>query len=269
MNIFKRLFQFLFKNEEPQVPNLKNLGWKRDLPDHRDFKFKITPREKLPTSVDLRDKCPPIYNQYDLGSCTANALGGAYQYEQIKQKKEDFVPSRLFIYYNEREIEGTIKEDAGAMIRTGIKTMVDKGVCPETMWKYRTGRFKKKPPQECYTEGQNNQVLEYLRITPHSLYEVKHCLADGYPISFGFMIFDSMMTDKVARTGIVPIPKPNEQSMGGHAVLAVGYDDEKQCLLVRNSWGKSWGMNGYFWLPYVFVSRNHMSADYWTIRLVE
>jgi len=269
MNIFKKFFNLFKKKEELKAPALTNFGWKRDLPDPRDFKFKITAPVELPPSVDLRKQCPPVYNQYDLGSCTANALGAAFQFEQIKQKKEDFVPSRLFIYYNERVLEGTVNQDAGAMIRDGIKTMVKEGVCPEKMWPYRTGKFRKKPPQECYTVALDNQVLEYLRITPHSLYEVKHCLTQGYPISFGFMIFESMMTDRVAMNGMVPVPSNTEQPMGGHAVLAVGYDDSKKALLVRNSWGTAWGIKGYFWLPYEFVTQPNMSADYWTIRMVE
>lgn len=152
------------------------------------------------------------------GNCTANALGSAFQFEQIKQEKDNFIPSRLFIYYNERAMEGTINQDAGAQIRNGIKTMTDMGVCPETMWEYKDSEFKKKPNPECYTSALDNQVLEYLRISPHTLYEVKHCLSDGYPVSFGFMIYESMMTDQVKRTGIVPVPKLTEQPIGGHAV---------------------------------------------------
>jgi len=267
MNIFRRILN-LFRKPKKVEPTIK-FGWSRDLPDVRDFKFKITAPHELPTSVDLRDGCPAVYDQIDLGSCTANALGGAYQFEQIKQKKPDFVPSRLFVYYNERAIEGTINQDAGAQIRNGIKTMVKDGVCPESMWPYNTGKFKKKPDPACYTVALENQVQEYLRITPHTLYEVKHCLADGYPISFGFMIYESFMKDIVSRTGVAPIPTPGEAAMGGHAVLAVGYDDAKECLLVRNSWGTSWGMKGYFWMPYWYVTTPNVSADYWTIRLVE
>ena len=267
MNILKRFFN-LFKKEKKVKPAIK-FGWKRDLPDHRDFKFKITAPHELPPSVDLRNLCPGVYDQGELGSCTANALGGAFQFEQIKQKRPDFIPSRLFVYYNEREIEGTINEDAGAQIRNGIKTMVDKGVCPESMWPYNIGKFRKKPDDGCYTVALENQITEYLRISPHTLYEVKHCLSDGYPVAFGFMIYESFMSDKVAQTGIVPMPDPKEQSMGGHAVLAVGYDDSKNALLVRNSWGSKWGMGGYFWLPYGYVSEPNLSADFWTIRMVE
>jgi C1A family cysteine protease len=262
-DIIKRLFK------KPKKEKRINFGWKRDLPDHRDFKFKITVPHDLPSLVDLRPQCPPVYNQGNLGSCTGNAIGSAFQFEQMKQNKPNWIPSRLFIYYNEREMEGTINEDAGAMIRDGIKSLVDKGVCPESMWAYKECKFKTKPPQECYDEALNNQVKEYLRISPHTLYEVKHCLSDGYPVIFGFMIYESMMTDEVSRTGIVPIPNINETPIGGHAVKAVGYDDSKECLIVKNSWGTEWGMDGYFYLPYWFVTTPNASADYWTIRVVE
>ena len=262
-----KLFNFLkriFKKKQPI-----KFGWTRDALDHRDVKFKIVAPHDLPPMVDLRPLCPPVYNQGELGSCTANALGAAYQFEEIKQKKEDFIPSRLFIYYNERAIEGTIECDCGAQIRDGIKTMVSEGVCPEKIWEYNTSKFAIKPTQDCYDSALNNQVQEYLRISPHTLYEVKHCLSDGYPVAFGFTVYESLMSSKVAKTGIAQMPKNNEQMMGGHAVLAVGYDDSKEALIVRNSWGSDWGLKGYFYLPYGYVTEENLSADYWTIRLVE
>lgn len=263
-----KLFNWFMKPKKETVPDIK-FGWKRDLPDHRDIKFKVSAPRPLPPIVDLRSEMPPVYNQGTLGSCTANALGAAFQFEEIKKKRPDFIPSRLFIYYNEREVEGTINVDSGAMIRTGIKTMVKEGVCPEDNWKYDIRKFKLKPPAPCYKIALDNQVLEYQRISPHTIYGVKECLADGYPVVFGFMIYSSMMTQKVAKTGYVPIPKRNDKPMGGHAVMAVGYDDSKECLIVRNSWGSQWGINGYFYLPYWYVTTLNASADYWTIRLVE
>jgi C1A family cysteine protease len=265
IKFLKKIFPFFFKKKK--IINVK-FGWKKDDYDPRDFKFKITTPHELPPMVDLRNLCPPVYNQGSVGSCTANALGAAFQFEQIKQKKEDFIPSRLFIYYNERAMEGTINEDAGAMIRDGIKTMVKDGVCPETMWEYIENRFRTKPSDNCYKAALDNQVLEYLRISP-SLYEIKHCLNEGYPISFGFLIYPSFMDGDVARTGIANMPKNNENYIGGHAVLAVGYDDSKEALIVRNSWGENWGINGYFYLPYGYITTPELSNDFWTIRLVE
>lgn len=263
--IIRKIFPFFFKKKK--VVNIK-FGWKQDKPDPRDFKFKISVPHELPSMVDLRNMCPPVYNQGGVGSCTANALGAAFQFEQIKQKKQDFIPSRLFIYYNERAMEGTVNEDSGAMIRDGIKTMVKEGVCPESMWEYIENRFRIKPNDECYKTALDNQVLEYLRINP-SLYEIRHCLNEGYPISFGFMIYDSFMTEEVARTGIAKMPKPNEICLGGHACLLCGYDDSKEAFIVRNSWGQGWGLKGYFYLPYGFITNSNLSNDFWTIRLVE
>jgi len=265
LNFIKRLFGIKPK----KTTNRINFGWKRDLPDPRDRKFKITAPHELPALVDLRAQCPPVYNQGNIGSCTANALGAAFQFEQMKQNKPNFIPSRLFIYYNERAMEGTINEDAGAMIRDGIKTMNKEGVCPESMWQYIESKFRDKPCSQCYKAALDNQVLEYLRLSPHTLYEVKHCLSDGYPVAFGFTIFESFMIEEVARTGIAKVPQVNESPIGGHAVLAVGYDDSKQALIVRNSWGVEWGLGGYFYLPYSYVTEPNLSADYWTIRLVE
>jgi C1A family cysteine protease len=247
----------------------RKFGWKKEPFDPRDIKYKVTREEELPKLVDLRDKCPPVYDQGGIGSCTANALAAAYQFEEIKMGKENFIPSRLFVYYNERALEGTIDEDAGAFIRDGIKTMVKEGVCPETLWPYVEDKFKDKPTDECYKLALDNQVVKYLRISPHTVYEVKHCLAEGYPVVFGFMVYDSFMTVEVAKTGIVPIPKPTEPPPSGHAITAVGYDDDKQCFIIRNSWGTSWGLEGYFYMPYWFVETPDIASDFWTIRLVE
>jgi C1A family cysteine protease len=217
--------------------------------------------------IDLRPSCPPVYDQGERGSCTANALNAAYQFEEMKQGKENFIPSRLFVYYNERAMEGTIYEDAGAIIRDGIKTLVKDGVCPETMWEYIPSRFSIKPPQECYDAALNNQVLSYYSVNK-TIRDVKQCLAEGYPVVFGFTVFDSFMSQKVARTGIAEMPKRNEQPQGGHAIMAVGYDDSKEALIIRNSWGTNWGLNGYFYMPYGYIT-NNLATDFWTIRLVE
>jgi C1A family cysteine protease len=252
------------------------LGWKRDLPDPRDFKFKITSPysisklllSELPPTIDLRNACPNVYDQGNLGSCGANAMGAAFQFEQKKQGIQDFMPSRLFIYYNTRVLEGTVNSDAGVTLRNVMKTMVDTGVCPEKMWRY--GKcFKKKPSNECYVEAMKHQVLEYLRVT-HLLSEIKICLADGNPIVFGMMLYESFMSDDVTNSGKVPMPNlSSESAIGGHAVMAVGYDDSKNVLIVRNSWGYGWGDRGYFYLPYEYVNTPNLTADYWTIKLVE
>ena len=246
-------------------------GWIPDLPDHRDHIYsapfaRIGP---LPPKVDLRGKCPAVYDQGQLGSCTANAIGAAFEFEQMKQDaKKMFMPSRLFIYYNERAMEGTVGEDAGAMIRDGIKSVVKKGVCPETEWPYDIAKFTKKPAAQCYKDALNSQVTSYQRLV-QSLNQMKGCLASGFPFVFGFSVYESFESAAVAKTGIVPMPGPKEKQLGGHAVMAAGYDDMSQCFIVRNSWGAKWGQKGYFTMPYAYLTNDNLATDFWTIRLVE
>jgi C1A family cysteine protease len=154
------------------------------------------------------------------------------------------------------------------MLRDGIKTIAKQGVCDEEIWPYIIRKFATKPPVKCYKEALNNQALEYMRLT-HNLQEMQRCLADGYPFVFGFTVYESFMYDRVAINGHVPFPKRSERVIGGHAVMAVGYNDDKKWFILRNSWGESWGMQGYFTMPYSYVTNTDLTDDFWTIRLVE
>ena len=272
---------------------IKNYGWIPDLPDHRDFVYAAPLRRigVLPKQIDLREKCPPVYDQGELGSCTANAIGAAHQFCQAKQNSEDkiltqssqreerkgtvssfltssWVPSRLFIYYNERVIEKTEDEDSGAMIRDGIKSIAKQGVCPEKTWPYVISRFRTKPARPCYAEAMDNQALTYYSVK-QNLNQMKGCLASGYPFVFGFSVYESFESAEVARTGRVPMPGKGESQLGGHAVMAAGYDEAKKVFIVRNSWGTRWGVKGYFTMPYDYLLDPNLSADFWTVRLVE
>jgi C1A family cysteine protease len=246
-------------------------GWKPDLPDARDYKYRVPPRvmAALPPMVDLRPGCGPVLDQGSLGSCTANAIGSAHQFGQIKQAvPSPFIPSRLFIYYNEREMEGSINQDAGAYIRDGMKSVANQGVCPETQWPYDVSRFTVKPNADCYSEALKHQVVSYWRVD-QTLDTLKGCLAEGYPVVFGFTVYDSFESSVVSRTGEAPMPGPNERVLGGHAVKAVGYDDATRRFRCKNSWSTSWGDQGYFTLPYEYLTNSDLSADFWTVRLVE
>jgi C1A family cysteine protease len=246
-------------------------GWIPDLPDQRDFVYTAPAKtlRALPSRKDLSETCPPIYDQGKLGSCTANAIGAAHHFEQILQdEKKAFRPSRLFIYYNERVIEGTVGEDSGAMLRDGIKSVVKQGVCPETQWPYRITRFTRKPSEACYRHALDHQVVSYRRI-PQNPRQMKGCLASGYPFVFGFSVYESFESASVARTGRVPMPGRDEVLLGGHAVMAVGYDDGDECFIVRNSWGTAWGRRGYCLMPYDYLTNSDLAADFWTIRMVE
>jgi C1A family cysteine protease len=252
-----------------QTPG-RGYGWLPDLPDHRDKLFGAVhaPAARLPRRVDLRALCSPIEDQGSLGSCTGNALAGAVEFLERKDGVDPLVDvSRLFIYYNERVIEHTMTEDSGAMIRDGIKTLVKQGVCSERCWPYVIARFARKPSARCYKEARDHQVTAYARI--ESLDDMRACLADGFPFVFGFSVYESFESATVARTGVAPMPRRSEKLLGGHAVLAVGYDDVKRRFLVRNSWGTRWGMKGYFTLPYEYLADRNLSDDLWTIRRQE
>jgi len=244
-------------------------GWVPDLPDHRDHVF-ATPLAQataLPPKVDLRKGCPGVYDQGQLGSCTANAIGAAFEFDLRKQKLPDFMPSRLFIYYNERVMEHSVASDAGAMIRDGIKSLSKQGVCPEPEWPYDIAQFAVKPPQSAYASALKHKAVSYQAVA-RNLAQMKGCLASGYPFVLGFTVYDGFESPQVAKTGLLNMPASSESVLGGHAVLAVGYDDSKERFLVRNSWGKSWGLKGYFTMPYAYLTERNLSSDFWTLRTV-
>lgn len=242
---------------------LGGYGWVPDLPDARDFLYSA-PLEavmKLPASVNLQAKCPPVYDQGQLGSCTANAIAAAVEYSH----KPRFMPSRLFIYYNERVIEGTVDSDSGAQLRDGIKSVATLGVCPETDCPYHIADFKDKPSAKAYADAAKTKATQYLRIT-QDLVQMKGCLASGYPFVFGFTVYEYFESTQVAKTGIVRLPTTSDKMIGGHAVMAIGYNDKAQTFRVRNSWGSKWGQRGYFTMPYAYLMSRHLSSDFWTIR---
>jgi C1A family cysteine protease len=164
-------------------------------------------------------------------------------------------------------LEGTINDDAGAMIRDGVKTLVKLGVCSEKKWPYKIAKFTNKPPAACYKEASDHQVTSYHRII--SLQQMRQCLAEGYPFVFGFSVYEAFEGDEVARTGKLNLPKRGEKQLGGHAVMAVGYDESAKRVLVRNSWGADWGIKGYFTMPYDYISNDNLADDLWTLRVLE
>jgi C1A family cysteine protease len=141
------------------------------------------------------------------------------------------------------------------------------GDCPEKEWPYDIAKFSVKPPPTCYKDALKYKAVAYQRVV-QALSQLKGCLASGYPIVFGFTVYESFESAAVARSGKMPMPKPSEKVLGGHAVLAVGYDDAAQRFIVRNSWGKGWGLQGYFTMPYAYLTDNNLSDDLWTVRLV-
>jgi len=250
------------------MKHVQSYGWIPDRPDHRDYLYSaIAPKVKLPLKVDLRSEDSPVENQGHLGSCTANALAGHLQFLEINKKPAGVIQiykdvSRLFIYFNERALEGTIGFDSGATIRDGIKVLAKLGVCPESSWPYDISQFTRKPAATCYKEGLKHRITSYHRL--QSLSEMLNCLAEGFPFVFGFTVYESFESLKVAQTGLVPMPKKSERALGGHAVMAAGYDTPKKRFMVRNSWGPQWGQAGYFTIAFAYLET--LASDFWTIR---
>lgn len=245
------------------------MGWITDRPDQRDRPYLAALKlGNLPPSVDLRTSCPPVYDQGQLGSCTGQAIAAALEFDQIKQG-EPYTPlSRLFIYYCERARENTVNSDAGAMIRDGIWSVAHLGAPPETEWPYDITQFTARPPEQCYTDATAHKALSYMRLG-RAITIMKSCLASGYPFVLGISVYQSFESDTVAASGRVPMPGLGEAQLGGHCMLAVGYQDDEQVFIVRNSWSTSWGDAGYCYIPYNYLLSPGLSSDFWTIRTIE
>jgi C1A family cysteine protease len=281
--------------EEQEYITDKGFGYVPDVPDFRDKYYQLTgpvlPPEQIPPKKDLRETGFfnfPVLDQGNLGSCTANAISAAITYTMLKQGKTTvqnidmgmkppgptnptgyFSPSRLFIYYNERVMEHSVNSDAGAMLRDGIKSVNKQGACKESTWPYIIQQFTMKPSAQAYQEAMNYQAIQYSRLINTDINQLKQCIVQGFPFVFGFSVYQSFMSRNVANTGIVPMPNKTERLLGGHAVLAVGYDDAKKVFIVRNSWGDRWGDKGYFYMPYAYITNADLAADFWTITMME
>lgn len=261
----------------------RKFGWVRDPYDARDHRYIPSPvqleklRGILPPKVDLRENAKnlSVYFQGTLGSCTANASCFAYHYMEMKLGNQCiFSPSRLFLYYNTRALKGDVATDSGASIRMTMKSVSNTGVCTESLWPYDTSKFAVKPTDKCYTQSTLCKVTEYVSV-PQILADIKNVLVEGYPIVFGFDVYEGFDI-KAGLTGKMPIPNPaTEKLVGGHAVCLVGYDDEfqfspelKGAFIVRNSWGSLWGDAGHFYMPYCVATNSQLADNFWFIKTV-
>lgn len=246
-------------------------GYIPDLPDLRDHPMQVKAPKALPKTVTLENNVGmlfPVYDQGNLGSCTANAIACAIEYQLRQQNLAEFTPSRLAIYYGERAIEGSIGIDAGAMIRDGMKVVAREGVAPEHLWPYVTDdeRFTRKPIEAYYIEALKRQVVAYERVDQNER-AIRQALAAGYPIVFGISVYESFESEAVERAGRVPLPRKDEAMIGGHAILMTGYT--KSLVHFRNSWGAGWGRAGHGSLPLDYVLNPDLAEDFWIIKLME
>lgn len=255
-------------------------GRRADLPDPRDLMFEhVHPKlvvAPLPESVDMRTGSflpSKVWDQGQLGSCVAHGAPAAFVTEMKKQGEREVMPSRLAVYYWGRKIEGSISSDSGLEVRDGIKALVKMGAPAESLWPYKISQFKKAPPAKAVADGTKHQALKYARVdNSGDARQMMQALAGGLPIVIGITVFESFESDEVARTGIVPMPEPSEQVLGGHCLLIVGYKADAQkgtTFIVRNSWGASWGDKGYCYIPGQYLIDPQMASDFWVLSSVE
>lgn len=255
------------------------LNYKKDKLDPRDKKFhSLMLPQYLPKSVDLSSKMPPVQNQKQLGSCTAHSVTYNIHYMANHHSKLNGLPpvfksrpSRLFQYANSRILDGTsLNNDAGASLRSAFKAVEKYGACDETDWDYLPEKFHIKPSQQAYNNAKKHNHFRYKSVVQTEL-ALKQALANGFPISFGIQVYDSFMSDKTMKTGIVPVPNTSRESrQGAHAVLGVSFNDSERMFTFENSWGKSVGLPdkpGFFKIPYSYVLNPKLASDFWICEL--
>ena len=239
--------------------------WAKQPVDLRDKPYTLTNLTQ-PNIVDLRQYCSAIEDQGNLGSCTGNAIAGAIELLD-KRAGRTLDVSRLYIYYYERLLEGTVNYDNGAYIRDGMRAVYNYGAPLESLWPYTISKFRTVPSSQAIADGSKRKVTLYQAVANHQ--GCLDALASGFPVVIGFSVYASFESASVARTGIMPYPNTSkEQLLGGHAVLLVGYDKTKQVYIVRNSWGNSWGDKGYFYMPFQVIQNSQMSSDFLIIKSV-
>jgi C1A family cysteine protease len=251
---------------DPKTIKIPRYNWIPDKFDARDFKYQIVPTATA-NRVDLRPYCVAIQDQGQLGSCTANAIAGAIEYLDKKNNKLTYV-SRLYIYYYERLLEGTVNYDSGAYIRDGIRATYTYGASQESLWPYNISKYKIKPSDVAIADAAKRKVTLYERALNFDA--CINAIANGFPVTVGFYVYSSFESGNWwYTTGLMPYPNTSRESLlGGHAVLLVGYDKTNNYFIARNSWGTNWGLSGYFYMPFQVIQNTSMSSDFWVIKSV-
>jgi C1A family cysteine protease len=237
-----------------------NFNIKPSRSDNRDYIYSNNDTKSLREFVDLREWDTIVESQDSLGSCSSNALTNAYELTVKKDYPEYFTHlSRLFIYYNTRAEYGAIQNDEGIFLRDGLKSLSKFGVCSELLWPYDVEKFDDEPTEDCYEDAKKRKISKYQKLI--STYYITEVLNNNKPVVFGMEIYDGFM-DLNERISTVNFPSRKEKSLGGHAMCMVGYDLEKRLFLAKNSFGSTWGNNGYCWIPFDYIRQE--GYDIWT-----
>lgn len=256
---------------------IKRYGWKPDLPDTRDRLYnlerKVEQPAALPAVFSLRPSMPPVYDQGELGSCTGNGVAAVLEHQEMKQAEGTHTPSRLFIYYEERVIEGTVNEDSGAEIRDGIKVVAQKGAPPESLWPYDIAKFTQKPAPSVYEAARKHEAVQYLRVLPGQPGSpIRTPIHAGFPVVFGFTVYEQFEGSWNPATEHLPLPGRGEGVLGGHCCVVVGWDFSLKrfpvnVFEIRNSWGAEWGDRGYFYMDarWLYEPQRRLSSDFWVV----
>ncbi len=256
-----------------QPRQIRRYGWRGpSLPDHRD-EYAVLELAVAPDLISLRSLMPPVYDQGQLGACVLHSTAALVQVTETSEKEPSPMPSRLFGYYNCRVADGSpVDQDTGTEVRTAFKVLNKLGVCAETDWPYDINRFAEQPPQKAYDDAKKELATRYRRVMQWDR-AIGAALVAKQPIAFGFSVYESFEAPEVARTGIVSRPGPDERQVGGHSVAIVGRDFTRKhfpdrMYEVRNSWAKTWGDGGYFWMPAAYLEDPQLSQDFWILQAI-
>ena len=247
-------------------------GCKRDTFDHRDHHkvYEMVPSCHSHPQVDLRKNVEKVYDQGRIRSCTANAVCAAYAFDLKKEMPNSTTcdrvdPSRLFVYYNARKLSGETSNDSGVSVREALKAFKCNGVCKEFYWPYNIDKVTSEPTRTSYERAKGNSISKYERISHHDIDQFRACLKDGCPFVFAFGVYESFYCSANQHHGKMPMPTADDKFQENHAVMAVGYNDNASHFIILNSWGKGWGDNGYFYMPYDFIKQYQYCFDFWKI----
>lgn len=276
---------YVIKSDESNKAQIQSkLGYVKDVPDSRDYiyepmplkqvvkpRFRQNPQPRFrpvapPVKSSLQSTLAPVLDQGNLGSCVSNAVSNTMKCIDIKNNRSNRVGlySRLFNYYNTRILENSVFNDDGCQIRNAVKVINKIGSTDEIIWPYTISKFRDKPTQTAYSDAVTKKITKYRRVN-QTRTDIKSCINSGYPVIIGFLCFSSMFTLNAFNTGNIPMPKRGEQIYGGHCVIIVGYNDATQTYDFQNSWGTSWGNQGFGTIPYAFIENPNYATDFWMV----